>query len=109
MTAQAHLDIESRHLAIVREILREHVPRCRVWAFGSRATGKAKRFSDLDLAIECDQPISIDLGAALAEAFSESDLPWKVDIVDLSTVDPSFRKLIERDRVVIQEASGRQA
>jgi type I restriction enzyme S subunit len=109
MTAQVHLDIEARHLEIVGEILREHVPRCRVWAFGSRATGKAKRFSDLDLAIECDQPISIDLGAALAEAFSESDLPWKVDIVDLSTVDPSFRELIERDRVVIQEASGRQA
>lgn len=109
MTAQAHLDIEPRHLAIVREILREHVPRCRVWAFGSRATGKAKRFSDLDLAIGCDQPISIDLGAALAEAFSESDLPWKVDIVDLSTVDPSFRKLIERDRVVIQEAPDQRA
>lgn len=109
MTARAPPDIEARHLAIVRRILREHVPHCRIWAFGSRALGKAKRFSDLDLAIECDRPLSLERNAALAEAFSESDLPWKVDIVDLSTVDPSFRKLIERDRVVIQEAPDQRA
>ena len=29
--------------------------------------------------------------AVSPEALSESDLPYKVDIVDLSTVDPSFK------------------
>lgn len=104
MTTQASLDMEARHLAVVRDILRELVPHCRVWVFGSRATGKAKRFSDLDLAIECEEPLSIDRSAALAEAFSESDLPWKVDIVDLARIDPSFRRSIERDCVLIQAA-----
>jgi hypothetical protein len=51
-----------------------------------------------------DQLLSIDRSAALAEAFSESDLPWKVDIVDLATIDPSFRRSIERDSVLIQAA-----
>ena len=46
------LQLEDRHLAMVREILQRIVPGKPVWAFGSRATGRrAKTFSDLDLAV----------------------------------------------------------
>lgn len=87
---------------IIRNILRAHVPDCTVWAFGSRATGRAKQYSDLDLAISGKKPLGIDLAAQLAEAFAESDLPYKVDIVDWATASEAFRKVIERDRVVVQ-------
>jgi type I restriction enzyme S subunit len=87
---------------IIRNILRAHAPDCTVWAFGSRATGRAKQYSDLDLAINGNKPLGIDLAAQLTEAFAESDLPYKVDIVDWITVSESFRKAIERDRVVVQ-------
>ena len=87
---------------IIRAILHEHVPDCAVWAFGSRAIGRAKPYSDLDLAINGEKPLGIDLAAQLAEAFAESDLPYKVDIVDWTTVSERFRKVIERDRVVVQ-------
>lgn len=39
---------------------------------------------------------------ALEEDFSESDLPWKVDVVDWAATSESFRMVIERDRVVVQ-------
>lgn len=87
---------------IIRNILRAHVPDCAVWAFGSRATGRAKPYSDLDLAISGKKPLGIDLAAQLAEAFAESDLPYKVDIVDWTTASEAFKKVIERDRVVVQ-------
>lgn len=87
---------------IIRNILRAHVPDCVVWAFGSRATGRAKQYSDLDLAIDGGKPLGIDLAAQLAEAFAESNLPYKVDIVDWSTASEAFKKVIERDRVVVQ-------
>lgn len=87
---------------IIRAILRAHVPDSTVWAFGSRATGRAKQYSDLDFAINGGKPLGIDLTAQLAEAFAQSDLPYKVDIVDWITVSESFRKAIERDRVVVQ-------
>ena len=96
------IDIRPDHWNIVQGILQKHVPQCEVWAFGSRATWKAKKFSDLDLAIISDQPLSLDISASLRDDFSESDLPWKVDVVDWATTSESFRKIIERDGVVVQ-------
>ncbi|MBI5936826.1 MAG: nucleotidyltransferase domain-containing protein [Betaproteobacteria bacterium] len=89
--------------AIIQHILERHVPQHEVWAFGSRAKCTAKTYSDLDLAIITDKPLGLDVSAALAEDFSESDLPYKVDVVDWATTSESFRKIIERDKVVIRE------
>jgi predicted nucleotidyltransferase len=95
--------IEPRHWAIVEEILRRHVPDREVWAFGSRARDDAKPYSDLDLAIVGDTPLPLSVWGALTEAFSESDLPWRVDILDWATAAPSFRALIGRDKVVLRK------
>ena len=104
-----NIDIRPDHWRIVRDILRKHVPQYPVWAFGSRAKWTAKQYSDLDLAVITDQPLPLDVSAALADDFSESDLPWKVDVVDWATTSESFRKIIERDRVVVQKKEGRAA
>ncbi|MDR2991555.1 MAG: restriction endonuclease subunit S [Burkholderiaceae bacterium] len=97
------IDIRPDHWQIVRGILRKHVPQYEVWAFGSRAKWTAKEYSDLDLAVITSQPLPLNVSAALADDFSESDLPWKVDVVDWATTSEAFRKIIERDRVVVQE------
>jgi type I restriction enzyme S subunit len=97
------IDIRPDHWKIVRDILHKHVPQYEVWAFGSRAKWTAKDYSDLDLCVISDKPLSLSVSAALADDFSESDLPWKVDVVDWATTAESFRKIIERDKVVVQK------
>nr|WP_288498308.1 restriction endonuclease subunit S [uncultured Pseudomonas sp.] len=101
--SEPQIDIRPDHWAIVRDILQRHVPQYAVWAFGSRAKWTAKEYSDLDLAIITASPLPLATSAALAEDFSESDLPWKVDIVDWAETSETFRKIIERDRVVVQD------
>jgi type I restriction enzyme S subunit len=96
------LDIGDKEWHIVKAILQQHVPDREVWAFGSRAKWTAKEFSDLDLAILGEKSLTLDESAALADAFADSDLPWKVDVVDWVTTSPSFRKIIERDKVIVQ-------
>jgi type I restriction enzyme S subunit len=91
---------------IVRSLLSRHVPDREVWAFGSRAKATAKPFSDLDLVILGSQPLPIATVAELADDFSESDLPFKVDIVDWATTGESFRKVIEAERIVLQPLPG---
>jgi predicted nucleotidyltransferase len=94
----AALDLREDHADIVRGVLRAHLPQgARAYVFGSRAHGEARRYSDLDLALEWDQPLGLDVIGEIAEALSESDLPYKVDIVDLLTVDPAFRARIAAD------------
>ena len=55
--------------------------------FGSRATGRARRYSDLDLAIDAGRRLTLDEIAGLAEAFSDSDLPYKVDLADWHNIE----------------------
>jgi type I restriction enzyme S subunit len=63
--------------------------------FGSRIHGTAKPWSDLDLAIKPKSPLDWNLLAEIKEAFQESELPFRVDIVDWNDITESFRKAIE--------------
>lgn len=100
-----HIDIQPEHWVIVRDILLKRIPQYEVWAFGSRAKWNAKKYSDLDLAVITDKPLVLSVTAALADDLSESDLPWKVDVVDWATTSESFRKIIARDKVIVQESN----
>src|SRR5205823_8281589 len=68
-------------------------------------TGRSRRYSDLDLAIDAGRPVTLDELAQLAEAFRESDLPYKVDIVDWRSIDDRFRQMIAAERVRLNEAA----
>ena len=98
------LDIAPEHLKIVREILRRHLPDREVRVFGSRVTGRARTFSDLDLAIMGEAPLPPGVTAALAEAFSESDLPFKVDLVEWATISSQFRQIIAEKYLPLERA-----
>ena len=103
------VDLNPNHLATVEAILAEHVPECEVRAFGSRATWTARDYSDLDLAVVGEGPLDWPTLSRLKEAFEESDLPMRVDVLDWHATSESFRKVIERDYVVVQKgASGRR-
>jgi type I restriction enzyme S subunit len=88
----------------VVRILHEQVPAIEVWAFGSRARYTAKPFSDLDLALITQQPLSLEQFAAITDAFATSDLPIQVDLVDWAATSEAFRKRIAQDKVVVQTA-----
>ena len=90
------------------KILQNHAPHLEVWAFGSRAKRTAKPYSDLDLALITSTALSLEERAVLAEAFDESALPVRVDLVDWATTSENFRKIIAQDKVVIQQPIQKQ-
>lgn len=97
------IDITPEERAIVLRILNEIVPDREVRAFGSRVTGKAKPFSDLDLVVMGDEPLSLETRARLEEAFSESDLPWKVDVLDWAQTEQGFKEAIKENSLPLTE------
>ncbi len=97
------IDLNPNHLAIVLGILAEHVPECEVRAFGSRASWTSRDYSDLDLAIVGEGELHWRTLARLKEAFEESRLPMRVDVLDWHSISQSFREVIEGEFVVVQE------
>lgn len=102
------IDVRADHLRRVKAILRAHLPAgVRVFAFGSRATGTARRFSDLDLCLRGPMRLSNNILSAIQGELEESDLPYRVDVIDWHAISPSFRQAIGRDLTEIdQEATG---
>jgi len=96
------IDILPKDLEIVRAIVGRFVPGKEVRAFGSRASGNARRHSDLDLVIMTERPLDVTVLAGINAAFSDSSLPFTVDILDWATLDEGFRRLIREGSVVIQ-------
>lgn len=86
---------------IVFDILQKHVPNKEIFAFGSRARHTEKPYSDLDLIIVSDSSLPLSQLAAIEHAFSESDLPFKVDIIDSTAITPQFHEQIKTEKIKI--------
>ena len=71
---------------------------CEVWVFGSRARGDQKNFSDIDLLFSSPKPIKAAHLFEIKDAIIESDLPYKVDLVNESDTAESYRESVLRDR-----------
>ncbi len=90
------IDLPPLYLEIIKRILKEYVPGCDVRVFGSRVNGTAKKHSDLDLAVVDKEKIPTRKMNALREAFEDSDLPIRVDVLDWHAISADFRAIIEK-------------
>ena len=95
------IDIGPANLETIRRILCEHTPGLEVRVFGSRVSWTARATSDLDLALMTDEPLTVARVADLRAAFTDSDLPFRVDIVDWASTSESFRRVIEAEYAVL--------
>lgn len=88
------IELESSYLEMIKQILVQHVPDCEVWVFGSRVTGQARKYSDIDLLLIGKEKLDWHGIEALRDAFAESDLPYMVDLLDWYDLSDSFRQVI---------------
>ena len=106
MTRPVHIALPAELRRLVLNILRANLPQStKVWVFGSRATGRARRYSDLDLALDAGRRMTLDEIARLTEAFSDSDLPYKVDLADWRNIDGRRQQTIMAELVALTEAA----
>lgn len=100
------LHLSPRYLDTVQAILRQHLPQAEVWAYGSRVHGDCHDTSDLDLVVRnpeaLDKPCR-DLGDVV-EAFSLSNLPIIVQLVDWARIPSAFHDEIMAGYVVVKAA-----
>jgi len=91
--------LSADQVRVVRQTLNAVVPDAEVWVFGSRATGRARPYSDLDLLTTRPSRLSWLVRATLRDAFDEGDLPFSVDVVEASLLAPGFAERVYRERL----------
>jgi predicted nucleotidyltransferase len=83
-------------LSEVKKVLLNYtdVTSCEIYYFGSRATNKHRKNSDLDLLIIDTKPLSPVSVAKIEEAFEESNIPFKIDLLLKSRITEEFYQSI---------------
>jgi predicted nucleotidyltransferase len=89
------IDIPPGALDVVLQALSRHVPDREIRAMGSRAEGRGKPFSDLDLVVMGNEPLGLRTLGQLRDAFDDSNLPFAVDIIEWASCSDGFRRLVE--------------
>lgn len=95
-------DDEAADLAQIKAILMRAMngKPCAVYLFGSRAAGAAQPASDFDVAVLAAEDISRELSAA-RDMLDESNIPCKVDVIDLRLAAPVFRCAAQAQGVLL--------
>ena len=90
----------TRYKKILLEIIRETLPNCKVYLFGSRARGSHSGGSNIDLALDDGKPIELGKISKIQEKLEESIVPLFVDLVDLHTAGDTIKREIKDEGIV---------
>lgn len=94
--------VERTAIELAQELLGEE-PAVQVFLFGSRASGRAFPCSDFDVGIDAGHPIAPETLAEIREAFDSLPIFQKVDVVDFSQVDDTFKSVARQAVRVLYE------
>lgn len=97
------IDLAPEYLTEIKRILGEYAPECDALAYGSRVSGTARKYSDLDVALVGSGRLDWRMVERIKDAFSESALPIIVDVLDWHAINDGFRKAILIDHETLQQ------
>ena len=96
--------LSKKDLLLIKSILSEYP--WQFYIFGSRIKGTQKKYSDLDI---CYKDFIQDaIISKIQEAFEESDLQFKVELLDWNRCDADFQNSIEKDLVRVEDVKPAQ-
>jgi predicted nucleotidyltransferase len=85
---------------VIIRVLEALFPGVTIILFGSRARGTHRPTSDIDLALDTGEPLSF-LQIAQAKNMMEAlNVPEKIDIVDVRSVNPELQAIIKKEGVL---------
>ena len=79
------------------------VPIDKVWLFGSFARGEETENSDIDLLVQFTKGVKLGLQYFRIINDLESLAKRRIDLVEISTLDPFVAPFVNKDRILIYE------
>ena len=103
---EKQISIPIHQLQYILEQIKSHIPDSTVWAFGSRVKGSNRPASDLDLAVLCDKETAKKKLPKLNEVFIESDVPFKIQLLDFKRLPENMQENIVKKHVILYQPEG---
>ena len=97
---KTEIDINPRDKEILFSLFDWYLPQIPVWAHGSRVTGGAEPWSDLDLVVFTEKKNRCQL-SLLKEALEESNLSFRVELLEWDSLPENFKSNIAASHAVI--------
>lgn len=94
------IDLDKKYLDFIKEKIAKHLQNCTIYLYGSRVKGTAKKYSDIDIALDCES-LDDNILLKLKTEFADSTLPYEVDIIDLNKISETFKNHIINDLIEI--------
>lgn len=94
------IDLEQKYIEFIKETVSSMLHNYKLYIFGSRVKNRAKKYSDIDLAID-SQELTPQTKLKLEATFDNSTLPYEIDIIDLNSIDDKFKNLIKDELVLL--------
>lgn len=101
------IDITPADLKTLQALLKRYIPQTTVWAFGSRVKFTNKPSSDLDLVAFTTKEQNTQV-SLLKDAIEEAMLPYRVDLLCWHEIPENFKKNIEQQYVLVQQADTKE-
>ncbi len=80
----------------------------KIYLFGSRATGKHKEFSDIDIAINSKAKDITSRISLFSEGWEKSKLPYKVDITPWKDIYKAYLPQIKKEKVILWQPEDKE-
>ncbi len=93
---------EGKYIERVKSVVLEHFAglNIKIILFGSRARGDNNNRSDIDIGLLPAGDSAVVSKFELCEKIDALNIPYKVDIIDLSTVSGTFRQQAFKDSIL---------
>ena len=95
--------LNQTQLKQIRQIVRKYLPEdtYKSFIFGSRANGTNRKFSDIDLGVQGPKALSPTEYIKIKNEFDDSDIPYRVDLVDFANVSDKFKQVSLSNKISI--------
>ncbi len=89
-------EIKNKIIRIIYAI----IPDVKIYLFGSRARKTASKWSDIDIALDAGKKIPLTMVDEIISIFQATNIPYKIEVVDLFQVNDDMKKAIEKERIL---------
>jgi uncharacterized protein len=92
--------IDEHSKAKIIALISTLIPEAKIYLFGSRARDTNSEWSDIDIALDAGKELPSVSIMELNDIMVATNMPYKVDVVDLYSVSEQMRTIILKEKVI---------